>query len=605
MITKHNRNTIISTIIFAFLFAYIAMRSWLIPLVHDEAATFFYYIQTGVFLPPEAHLDANNHLLNSALSTLSFQLFGSAEWVLRLPNVLAFGLFLFFVYRISTKINDKYLQWGFIISLVFAHNFIEYFALSRGYGLSMAFLMGAIYYLMQVLNYNKIQHYLLTTLFLSLAIFANLTLLNTAIIFVGLLGVNIILNFKESSWTKFISNSIILILFINGPMRVAIEIVYNYKENGLLYYGELDGFWQVSVRSLIKLLTGANSIFPEIIVAYFSIGILVLLVLASLKTKQLKNYLNTKYVFVIMLLGNLIAVLLLGNFLGVNYPEDRTGLYFFPFFIGSIIFLLDSINLKTSFKIIALLPLLFFPIHFAMNMNLSYSSFWKNEHIPKRFISKVQEHNEKGSYPATVGGYEIRRLVWAYENSRNGGNLNQIQSASYPEIISDFQVVETKVNPDWMKHYSVIDYDSISNLSLLKRNNALHKTIINRYHRDTLIHTNQKFFNLYKANIDTLSQNNLLINTRFRFNTDKRATNVSMVANISDSEGKSLHYEFIKFSWKKEFWQDEVFAGSIVIANLPKNAHKVSVYLWNRDKDFYDLSGIDFEIWEVNDIGNE
>ena len=233
-------------------------------------------------------------------------------------------------------------------------------------------------------------------------------------------------------------------------------------------------------------------------------------------------------------------------------------------------------------------------------MNLSYSSFWKNEHIPKRFIRKVQESSDSTKiYSTTVGGYEMRRLIWAYENSCIGGNLNQIQSASYPESVSDFQVVETKNNPDWAKYYSVIDYDTISNLSLLKRNNTPQKLIINQYHIDTLIHTNETYFNIYKANIDTLEKNSLLINTRFRFNTNQRATNISMVANVSDLEGKSLHYEFIKFSWKKEFWQNEIFTGSVVIANLPDNAYKINVYLWNRDNDFFDISDIDFEIWKV------
>jgi len=600
MINKLYGKTVISIVIFAFLFVYIALRAINIPLVHDEAATFFYYIQTGNYLPPEAHLDANNHILNSALASLSFQVFGSSEWALRLPNVLAFGIFLFFVYRISTKITNRYLQWIFIISLSFAHNFIEYFGLSRGYGLSMAFLMGAVYYLMQVLKYSKIQYYFLSILFLSLAIFANFTLLNTAIIFTALLGVNIILNFKQSSWFKSVSNSIILILFIAGPMRAAIEILFNYKERGLLYYGKLDGFWQVSVRSLIKLLTGTNSIVSEVLVVYFVIGILLLLALSILKTRVFRDYLQTKYIFVILLLGNLVAVFLLGSFMGVNYPEDRTGLYFFPFFIGSIIFLLDRINLKTGYKIIALVPLLFFPIHFALNMNLSYSSFWKNEHIPKRFINKVQESDRPSIYPATVGGYEMRRLIWAYENSRIGGNLNQIQSASYPETISDFQLVEIKDKPDWAKYYSIIGFDSISNLSLLKRKNTLHKTTIGQYHIDTLVHTNQTYYNLYNTDIDSCSMSSFIINTHFRFNTDKRATNVSLVASVSDSTGKSLYYEFIKFSWKKEFWQREVFSGSIVIAGLPDNAHNINVYLWNRDKDFFDISDIDFEIWEVS-----
>ena len=55
---------------------YTALRAIHVPPIHDEAATFFFYIQRGSFLPFEAHWDAANHILNTGLATLSYNLLG-------------------------------------------------------------------------------------------------------------------------------------------------------------------------------------------------------------------------------------------------------------------------------------------------------------------------------------------------------------------------------------------------------------------------------------------------------------------------------------------------------------------------------------------------
>lgn len=63
---------IIYFILFILLWAYLWLRAIYVPLVHDEIATFYHYIQTGRFLPYLSHWDANNHFLNSALTWLSY-----------------------------------------------------------------------------------------------------------------------------------------------------------------------------------------------------------------------------------------------------------------------------------------------------------------------------------------------------------------------------------------------------------------------------------------------------------------------------------------------------------------------------------------------------
>ena len=128
------------------LMSYLILRAIYTPILHDEIATFYYYIQTGIYFPPKAHWDANNHILNSMLSNWSFQVFGSEPWALRLPNVLTFPIYFLFSWKLVEKLQHVGVRWGAFLALVMSHYVFEYFGETRGYGLSMAFLVAGLFY---------------------------------------------------------------------------------------------------------------------------------------------------------------------------------------------------------------------------------------------------------------------------------------------------------------------------------------------------------------------------------------------------------------------------------------------------------------------------
>ncbi len=80
-------STIIFIIVSAIVFIIAGIRCATVPFNHDETATFFYYIQSGDFLPFLSHVDANNHILNSGLGWVCYKLFGDSPFSLRLPNL--------------------------------------------------------------------------------------------------------------------------------------------------------------------------------------------------------------------------------------------------------------------------------------------------------------------------------------------------------------------------------------------------------------------------------------------------------------------------------------------------------------------------------------
>ena len=120
-------------------FVFILLRAALVPITHDEAATFLHYIQRGEFFPYFAHWDANNHPLNSFLSIITYRCLGSELVWLRLPNALSFILFAYYAYKLLKELNSRLTFTFGYVAILTAWMPFEFFAQCRGYGLSLAF----------------------------------------------------------------------------------------------------------------------------------------------------------------------------------------------------------------------------------------------------------------------------------------------------------------------------------------------------------------------------------------------------------------------------------------------------------------------------------
>lgn len=594
---------LVSVSIFLLVFLYLAIRAFMVPLVHDEVATFFHYIQKGEFLPPHAHWDANNHLLNSMLSYISYLLFGSSEFSLRLSNLIFFPVFFFFVYKVSNLLRYPVLKWTFFSTFIFAHNFIEYFALSRGYGMSMALLFASIYYVFQVLKKGELKYYILSTLLISLAISANLTLVNTGILISSILGLHIIINNKENKVHHSIKAMIIILLSGIIPIIMAGILLLQFKAKGLLYYGTLEGFWALTVRSLVKLIIGQESWIAEVIIAFFSIAIAVLFLYQIFKRQSLKALWKAEFIFFYLLIGNFAAVMIMSYLLQVNFPEDRTGLYFFPFFMGSFFFLIDCLweKMKPFLRVLFLIPFFFFPIHFLLSLNFSYSSFWKNELIPARFYDHILSETDPKIDNPTIGGYQIRTLCFAYQNYRRGGVLNQIQSSHYPELVSDYQIVDLTKNDQWLNYYEILDEEPISNLALLKRKTKLEASTIVKKNIMEVGRVDGAFYNIYKESFNNLGQRSLKINLKINLTTEVLPFNARIVAELKDSDKKKIEYEFVDLAWNRGSWDahhNEIMS-SFYIHHPPIGSSEIVIYIWNIDKQVYFLENIDLTMEEI------
>lgn len=174
------------------LLAFVVLRAARTALTYDEAASYLRYVSTDL-LSTFSFAVATNHLLHSVLTRASHAVFGAGELALRLPTVCGYLLYLAACYLIVRRLQSRWLAFFGFLLLNLNPYLLEYFALSRGYGISIAFLMMAVYCLIEFVTHadaGEARSWLTWCLGLGvLAVLANFSTLNA---YLGILAVTFI-----------------------------------------------------------------------------------------------------------------------------------------------------------------------------------------------------------------------------------------------------------------------------------------------------------------------------------------------------------------------------------------------------------------------------
>lgn len=565
------------------LFIFVIIRAAVVPMVGDEVGTFYFYIQSGNFLPYQAHMDANNHLVNSALSNFFYNLFGSAEWSLRLANVLFFPLYLWYSYKLAGFLSNKPMRWGLILSLWFAHNFIEFFGFCRGYGMSMALLVAALYYVALFIKQPNTRLLLWALFFNAFMLVANLSLFNTFALINLALGLVCFLNYKRISIAKAIGGFVLLSAI---PGAYLVRYMFELKARGLLYYGTTEGFIKVTLTTVSQLILSAEST-P---ILYFIIGFFYLLVLGYVvyKFKDIKQFFKLQPfdLFAGLLLGNVVIIYFLASAMKVNYPEDRVGMYLYPLFVLAAFFIADVYQSKL--KYLVLMPFLYMPVHFVFSANITYSKVWAWEHIPRRYFDTVLSAPTANGYPTIVSGYKMRTLTWAYFNMRRGANQNQIQETNFRDnLYSDFIITRHGEVTNINTYYTEIDFDEPSGLGLFKRKLATTCTFLFEKTITDKLNTTDEYTDFCRLALDTLAGKNLLFEVDCKVKVlDNHIPDSRLVIDIINPEHKSVAYYYQQLDWLYGEQPNGEYSlkHSFIIPATKLKGCELVAYYWSIDK---------------------
>lgn len=568
------------------LFVFLLLRAILVPMTHDELVTFYMLVQTGDFRPFIDITDGNNHLLNSFLTFISYHVFGSSPLALRLPNLLMSLFYFYFCFKLSETLRSKFLGWTFFLTMALTLNFIEFHALARGYGLSATFMIAAIWQMVSGIRSFNSWHFSVGFLFIFLSSISILSQMYSYSLLTGFVFIFMIINYKRFK----IADGLSFIIFGILPLIFIVAFSLFLKSNGAYFDGNKVDLWKSTFESLFMNLGGLGFVEVQYLLLALTISLTIpFLIIMYLILRHGKAALTFHLLFPYLLIGNALLTYLGAKMMDLSFPSHRMAFYFYPLIIGSIVFLLDVVVRQTRIKLLLLLvlPLAYFPIHFVKAANLQYSFWYTYCYIPDRFYKKVMDGYKEGEIPPSVTAHPLNALPWNYLIRANKAKASFISKVPWPSSFhTQYLIVELQDYKNWQRLYDTIDYDRISNKYLFRAKtnfNWLNISTFENIHTDGI--TSNEYFGLWEVSMEKFRSRPIKIDFDLAMQSYKSLLYGGIVVSVNDSSGKGIIWEPRFFHWTQEAWNGKQhnFLDSFVL-DMPKQASKLSIYIWNIKK---------------------
>lgn len=431
----------------------------------DESYTYTHYINSDYYdiLTYKYTEEANNHILNTILSKFSASIGEPNEFYLRLPNILAHILYLFCIYKLIKNFSLIYFVSA-IILLNFNPYLLDFFQLSRGYGLGISFSIAAIYNYTRYIEFRQTKFHIISNCFLILACLSNFTFITLFLVFALIHNLfEFYIEKEKINFRNFIKiNSVIIFfsflcgLLIYLPLK---KLVTNNK----LTEGGTEGFWQETINSLLHSIAYERP-YEEYLTALFKVLIIVFTILfihysfAQKQEKSPERKKNLVVGWIILLL--FITIEAQHYILGTNYLKTRFALFLYPIFMLMVCFSCSAeaggfIKIKRVLLIFLAGIML---THTIASLNTKWYYEWKYMSVldAKTILLKINTtKNETSSisfgcswiyhpvleyYRQTQKLSKIKEIDWGYNLDNNYFILNQEDLDSIK--IKDIEILE-------------------------------------------------------------------------------------------------------------------------------------------------------------------
>lgn len=598
--------TLFFIVVSAITFGIVLIRSYAVPFNHDEVATFFMYIQSGKYMPFHSQVDANNHVLNSFLGNICFHLFGSHPFSLRLPNALAFWALAFGTWKISKLLSQQGSKVFLTIAFLASFHWLSFFSACRGYGLSMALLVLGTAYLLQYISQPSIHQYFYASLgVFQLAISSNLILIIVVLLLSGIIAIIQLFN-------KQLFKPLVLMVWVLHFALIWYWLSFSFflQENGALYYGEGESYWKVTFVSLIHLVFGFSSVALKwiLIFVFLTVVAVTLYVNKNILLKLKEQLVKPSYslVFLVIIAGLSSGFYIMHKVMGVNYPEDRTGLFFYVFFVLLICFSFDHLSFTVN-RVVLLSLSLVFVVHFAVYLNFRKHSLNTYETIPEHFYTTLLNEQKKTEERLIIGGHRIRELIYGFFNYRHGALLNPADPVELMQMNCDYYLATRGEEKYFKPFYEIIDSEPDWGFLVLKRKHKMIKNTITELKNSSVSTEENEFMDVYNVP-DTLLPNSKPLIAEINFNIEKIPVpaNAWFVLQVNDSLDQTVYFKRYPLQWlgydnngKKNV------SCSLISGNLPPKAKKIACFFWNIDKQPLSIKVNSLKIMQVDGAGVE
>jgi hypothetical protein len=343
-------------------------------IIVDEATTYNKFV-SGPWRQLFGRYDANNHILSSILIKLTVTIGGLSEFKLRLPSLIA-GFFLTLgVFWCLKQVESWTIRWAAFALICVCPMLLDFSIAARGYGLSLAFFVWALYFSFE-------RRYLLAGFLLGLSIAANLGILFPVL---ALFVVVILLERRLKPLLNLVVPALLLGALINGPsLRRA------HREDFYIGYPELRAAVTSFVFTSLHARPESDGILGDRIAAerIGKFGLPLLLTLFTGASALIKD--RRKLIPLLTLAITLLGLMLAHRLFGLNYPADRTCLYFI--LLTAIAWAIAGDVFKNRFVRAAwLLPAVLLLMQFSTQLQMQYFQFWRVEAQDKLIAGLIQK----------------------------------------------------------------------------------------------------------------------------------------------------------------------------------------------------------------------
>jgi hypothetical protein len=346
-------------------------------IIIDEATTYNKFV-SGPWNKLFGRYDANNHILSSFLIKISVTLGGLSEFNLRLPSLLA-GFFLTIgVFWLLKQVDSPVIRWFAYASFCLHPMLLDFSIAARGYSLSLAFFVWALYF-----TYQRRPR--LAGFLLGLSIAANL-----AIVFptLALFSAVAIVDRKWKTLLNLAVPAVLLATLVTGH-----ALRKGGHDQFYIGYPDLHEattsfiFTTLHARPEHDGIMGARDVSNRIGL----IGLPIFGLLIAFAGSRLTDY--RRLIPFLTLLITLIGLIIARWLFGLNYPADRTCLYFVILAIVAWAIAGDVIRNRVLICI-WLLPAIYTLLQFSTQLQTRYFQFWRGQSDDKRIAQMIQQEAE-------------------------------------------------------------------------------------------------------------------------------------------------------------------------------------------------------------------
>jgi hypothetical protein len=328
-------------LLFTLVLGYCVLRAVQLPITHDEALTFLAFCSrpwAELFSWSVIGASANNHFLNTLLAASAIRVFGAEEWTLRLSALIGCALYGWGAWsaagQLATGKARAWVQLGSFALCVGNAYLLDFFSLSRGYGLGLGFSALGLWLLCRRIRENA------STLRAILApsfCFAAATLANLSFAYIYLSGALLLAlaELRDRPFTSGLSRA----LFGLAPSAALLALVYAapirlLRSNGQFFFGGERGFLADTVASLLRAwlysprfescdFTGAALLGAAL---FFGLGLAAALVGRSLRALAF----SPGFGLLLMTAALGAGIQIQHELLGSRFVIERAAIFFFP-----------------------------------------------------------------------------------------------------------------------------------------------------------------------------------------------------------------------------------------------------------------------------------